>query len=544
MSGLISTLLGAKAATPLFGNDAGAVTAGAIRDRASRMALPPGSAPIFLHTASAANFCAGLLAAASERRTLALPAHTQTEYLAEIGAGAAFVDDRAIASGEARRDLDRASLDPLLVFFTSGSTGAPKRVQKNLSRLEHEAATLEALWGKEAGAVIATVSHQHIYGMLFRIVWPLLSGRASADNAALYWEDLKGKLAGATLVASPAHLSRLPPRPDLFESPPALVFSSGQLLAAADARACAAAFGKPVTEVLGSTETGGIAWRRQEQPGAAWTPMPGVALEADEVGALSVRSPHLQDNRPQATGDMVELLHDGRFLLRPRGDRVVKIDGKRVSLTRVEAALEALPEVSAAAALSLPERGGALATIVVPSDAGAERLRQQGAFRFSRGLRAALAAVLEPAERPKHWRFPAAIPESAEGKRVLSRLRALFAASPLDVLGAETRLLSEGEAELAFVLPPELIFFRGHFPTHAILPGVAQVHLATLAARRIWPDWRADGNVVRLKFRRVLMPDDRIVLKLRRLPSTGRVAFLFHFRDIVASEGEIGGVRS
>ena len=62
-----------------------------------------------------------------------------------------------------------------------------------------------------AQRVVGTVSHQHIYGMLFRIFWPLVSGGVSADKSADYWEQLERKLSPeTTLVTGPAHLMRLP----------------------------------------------------------------------------------------------------------------------------------------------------------------------------------------------------------------------------------------------------------------------------------------------------------------------------------------------
>lgn len=543
MTGLIETLLNARAETRLFARSNEWITAGDICDMAARGDLP-GNGDVFLHATSAAHFCAGLLAAAAENRALVLPAHPQATYLAEIGcAPERLITDDAFANDDAKRSLENAALDPLLVFFTSGSTGAPKRVEKNLSRLEIEARGLDRVWGSEAAHVVATVSHQHIYGLLFRIVWPLLSRRTADDTAATYWEDLDGKLAGATLVSSPAHLTRLPPRRDLFTPPPGLICSSGQLLPADAAQKCAAAFGKPVTEVLGSTETGGIAWRRQTEPEAPWTPLPNVEITQGEESALIVCSPYLQIDAPMHTGDVIEPLSDGRFLLKPRGDRVAKIDGKRVSLTRVEEALAALPSVEAAAALTLPDRKDALAAIVALNAAGRAKLEEAGAFRFSRLMRAALSSTLEPAERPKHWRFTDAIATDAQGKRVLSRLRAMFAAaSPLDQLDLDIRSHSDSEAEIAFTLPADLVFFEGHFPGRAILPGVAQAHLAVLIAQKLWRGWPSDANLARLKFRRVLLPGDAIVVKLKHDARIGRVGFSYMYGDIEASTGEIGGV--
>lgn len=541
MATLVSTLLSAEADRPAFRRGDIFVSFGEIRDLARRAALPKGEGPVFLHVASAAHLCAGLLAAAGERRTVALPAHALPAYLEEIGAADALITDKAFDGDRVMRDIENATADPMLVFFTSGSTGSPKRVDKNLSRLEREARALDGVWGGEAGHVTATVSHQHIYGLLYRVVWPLLSGRTADDVAAEYWEDLAGRLADATLISSPAHLARLSPRRDLYAEPPALIFSSGQLLSWDAAQACASTFGMPVIEVLGSTETGGIAWRQQTTQDAAWTPLPGVDASCAADGELWVRSPFLQDDAPLPTGDVIEPLPGGAFKLKPRGDRVVKVDGKRVSLTRVEEALAALPEVEGAAALTLESRKGALAAVVAVTPAGSAALREHGSFRLSRQLRGRLSGTLEPAERPKHWRFVDTFPADAQGKRVLSVLRAMFDPSPLDALNLDVRERTPEVAEIAFTLPDDLIFFKGHFPQRAILPGLAQVHLAVLIAQKLWGGWPSDANLARLKFRRVLTPGDAVVLRLKWNAQNGRLGFSYQFGDLEACTGEIGG---
>jgi 3-hydroxymyristoyl/3-hydroxydecanoyl-(acyl carrier protein) dehydratase len=541
--GLIDTLLHAEGDAVLFTRGEEAITAGKIRataaDAAQRLKAQIGD--VVLHTTSASRFVAGLLAATSLGRRIILPAHTQAGYLADIGASPEQIlnDDALAFSSEIDARIEITERNPTLVFFTSGSTGAPKPVEKELSHLEIEARALIKLWGADAGFVLSTVSHQHIYGLLYRIMWPVLAGGCSSDEAATYWEEIEHKLdATTTLVTSPAHLSRLPPNLHLAD-PPKLIFSSGQLLPVADAQACAHAFGRAPLEVFGSTETGGIAWRRQESADAPWTPFENIQISANPDGALEVRSPYLPSDAPYLTGDGVALLPDGAFRLQPRRDRVVKIDGKRVSLARVEEKLAALPEIHAAAALTLPDRKQALAAIVALTDAGRAALQARGAFRLSRDLRRASAAELEPAERPKHWRFVDAIPVDSQGKRVLSTLLAMFALEDvLAPLAVTVRMQTDTEAELAFRLAPELAFFRGHFPEHPILPGVAQAHLAVLFSERLWNFRPEHADLSRVKFRRILKPLDDVVLKLSR--DEKRVRFSYHLGDIDVSQGEIG----
>src|ERR1043166_1376506 len=79
-----------------------------------------------------------------------------------------------------------------LALFTSGSTGAPQAIRKKLSQMTAEVATLEKQFGALVGGadIVATVSHQHIYGLLFKILWPLAAGRAIYARSLSFLEEL------------------------------------------------------------------------------------------------------------------------------------------------------------------------------------------------------------------------------------------------------------------------------------------------------------------------------------------------------------------
>jgi acyl-coenzyme A synthetase/AMP-(fatty) acid ligase len=547
MSGLLQEVAALPRDTALFASGAVTIDAGQIRRTAAEVAARlDGAKRVYLHTMSASLFVAGLLAAAETKAAVSCPAHVQPNYLREIGAGeGVLLTDQEVEAPRAVRmtlaadgDAKAEPGDGLeLAFFTSGVTGTPKRVVKDIAQIDREALALDALWGGEAGRVHATVSHQHIYGMLFRIFWPVLSRRVSEDRPVEYWESLAGKLGrGTTLISSPAHLARMPPARLLAGSAPDLVFSSGALLPFAAAQEACAHLGTLPIEVLGSTETGGIAWRRQDAHDALWTLLPGVRIDAGDDGMLTVTSPY--SGGTVATGDVIEREGE-RFRLKGRADRIVKIDGKRVSLPRVEEALLAHPFVAAAAAVDLPQRKGALGAIVELNDQGRAALEEQGAFRLSRSFRSALAAQLEPSERPKHWRFHA-IALNAQGKRVQALLRASFAEDDT-LAGATVAIKDEGSAEVHIAFAPTLVWFKGHFPGEPVLPGIAQVHLAAQWAEKLW-DWRPQGaNLSRLKFRRIVRPGDEVRLKLTRDTTRGQLQFAYHLGDVVASEGTIGG---
>ncbi len=551
MIGLLDRVCAMPAETPLFAASDRLITAGRIRQTAAQAeARLTGQDRVYLHTASASLFVAGLLAAARKGLTVSCPAHMQPQYLQEIGATAGvLLTDMVVDIGSAI-PLTLASgedpacapvRDPGLIFFTSGVTGTPKQVRAEIAQLDREAWVLDKLWGKQAGRTYASVSHQHIYGLLFRVFWPLLSGRVSEDRPAAYWESLSGKLLpGTTLVSSPAHLTRPPAASVVMGCAPGLIFSSGAPLPFTAAQAARELLGSLPIEVLGSTETGGIAWRQQNSIDALWMPFPDVRIETDSDGLLIVASPALGRGEPIATGDIVERV-GVRFRLKGRADRVAKIDGHRISLTRVEEALVAHPLIEAAAAVDLPLRKGALGAIVELNAEGKVTLESLGAFRLTRKLRNELAGRLEPGERPKHWLF-APIPLDRQGKRVQALLRASFPQPENSALGrGSVVVLDVDRAEIVIEFPPSIVWFEGHFPNEPVLPGIAQVHLAAQWSERLW-DWKpASANLSQVKFRRIIRPGSTVRLKLTRDPAAQRLKFAFVLDDIVASEGTIGG---
>jgi len=317
----------------------------------------------------------------------------------------------------------------LIEFFTSGSTGAPKRIEKSLLHLEREATALDAQWPDlpPDATAVATVPHQHIYGLAFKVVWPLLTGRAFASHMEDYWESLIDSLPpGAVIVSSPAHLTRLgglPPTPPNRRQ--RMVLSAGAPLPQWAAEDAARIFGVPTDEIYGSTETGAVATRRRDRGDGCWRPLPGVAAARGDDGRLRLRARHVDETSWVATDDRVGVSSEG-FTLLGRSDRVVKIEGKRVALAEVEQALAASPLVADAVAIALPGERAILAAAVVPSQAGQAKLAEIGPFRLGRLLRRELAFRLEAAGLPRRWRFMPALPIGPMGKTHTADLVALF----------------------------------------------------------------------------------------------------------------------
>ena len=313
-------------------------------------------------------------------------------------------------------------LDPDLravAVFTSGSTGEPLCIEKRLSQLSDEMQAQDSVFGAHIPAnalIVATVSQQHLYGLLFRIIWPLVSGRPFAALAFAFPEALTVAVSDLpqVLVSSPAFLKRLPA--DLLEwarvqANHAAMFSSGGPLPAETSDLIRARTGIKVREIFGSSETGGIAWR--DTPAAAWQPLPQVETGLSADGLLQIRSPYLPSSDWFVTADQAQFDADGCFRLGPRADRIAKIEEKRVSLTALETALRATAWVADVRVVVLPGARVELAAAVVLNAAGQAEEKAVGHARLSRQLREHLAQGFERVALPRRWRFVAALRKPA-----------------------------------------------------------------------------------------------------------------------------------
>jgi len=328
-------------------------------------------------------------------------------------------------------DVDAISV----VLYTSGSTGMPKAVPKRLRQLEAELDVLEALWGSSIGqsTVIATVPHHHIYGLLFRVLWPLAARRVFDTVTCSHPDDIVVRIAmfdHTVLISSPSQLARLPELATLttLKSLPRMIFSSGGALSALAATQLSQALGRAPTEVLGSTETGGIAWRCQTDTDA-WAVLPGIHLQV-ETSALpsqpTLHSPFLFDEQAVLMDDLIECLPNQTFRLCGRADKVVKVEQKRLSLTELEQVLMKHACIAHVAALVVTTRRENVAVVAVLSTSGREMLLRDGRNALIKALRQYLTPYYESVLLPRYWRFVEAFPMNSVGKVTHAQMMALF----------------------------------------------------------------------------------------------------------------------
>ena len=387
-----------------------------------------------LTTSDTLDFTIQLLALLHAGKHVLIPPNRQPGTLEQLaGEFDAIVSNDVASFDNSPRVLP--TLDPHVAnieLYTSGSTGTPKKVVKTLAQFEAEVAVLEGLWGCFLceRAVVATVPHYHIYGLIFRILWPLSSGRIFDTLTCADPVMLKERLSifkKNILVSSPAQLSRLPELAVLTTliSPTEFIFSSGGPLSIKTATEFHRQLGHDPIEIFGSTETGGVAWRRQCVDDS-WETLPGVIVGRDDNGELRLNSPFLDNTSSFRMTDAIDLLPDGKFHLLGRTDRIVKVEEKRLSLSEMESLLATHPWVGASIATPLSGRRQSVGVVVELSKDGWQQLLHHGRRYVSEHLRLHLNKHYEVVLLPRHWRFFEKLPFNTQEKLTLMAVASLF----------------------------------------------------------------------------------------------------------------------
>lgn len=411
------------------------------------------------------------------------------------------------------------------ILFTSGSTGQPRAHPKTWGQLCQGAANLAAAlsWEKPPScAVIGSVPPQHMFGLETTVMLPWAMGVPVHAQKPLLPADLGNVLRQSDRpswwMTTPLHLRT----PLHALSGLAGVVASTMSLPAGAARAAEAAWQVPVLEIYGSTETGALAIRRTASE-KAWTPLAGVSLRPardGEAQKIIATGPHV--GPPVTLGDEIKLLPDGRFLWLGRSTDLIKVGGKRASLSALTRNLTNIPGVDDGVYFSPAEDG--------PDDSGNDSHppRRMAAFYVSATLAPhevlqALRPRIDPVFLPRPLYRVAQLPRNANGKLPHAALAQLFAQCRLPKIPLMT-IAADHPA-----LP-------GHFPGNPIVPGAVILARVAEAIRTALPHIEL-GCLVNARFHVPLKPGETFSIdpQLRN----GRVRFKV---ELVDSPHEAGTV--
>nr|WP_257025412.1 AMP-binding protein [Pseudoalteromonas sp. MIP2626] len=320
-----------------------------------------------------------------------------------------------------------------LVFYTSGSTGKAKPIVKSWQTINKELSILSSSYALKCMPMfIASVSHQHIYGLLFRLLWPLSTGHVVDTDLLHYPEHIAAKLKGAkqvVLISSPAQLKRLRADNVLIEQKSHLqwIFSSGGPLANEDAVSLFSQLNKPITQVFGSTETGGIAYRQVTslENVSSWQPFSGIKMSVGTNDRLLLNSP-LVNHKDYPLDDRGLVLKSGQFKLLGRLDRIIKLEEKRLSLDELEHHLASSEWVNDVKVIVLPGARQVIGAVVVLSQQGVKHLQSESKLATNKLLKEHALTRFERICTPKKWRFIEQLPYNSQAKLNLKALEHLF----------------------------------------------------------------------------------------------------------------------
>jgi len=266
-------------------------------------------------------------------------------------------------------------------LFTTGSTGKPKLIEKTFHNLWVEVSFLQQFLQVQPGEVfLSLVPTFHIYGLLFGVILPFYAGAAVRSDIPFspmsMIEDGILKPDTRYMIGNPTQYGAihefLNSQPFQTVSQLKYLISSTMAMDSQLLDIYANRYHLNTLEIYGSTETGGIAYRKYAE-NQKWFFFPYIRYQAPPPNqVLEIQSPALSLSPDQQsewflTGDVVQ--GDNPFELLGRVNQIIKVGGNRVSALEVEKVIldSGLVNDVAAVGISTQDlRGESLAAYVVP----------------------------------------------------------------------------------------------------------------------------------------------------------------------------------
>lgn len=348
------------------------------------------------------------------------------------------------------QSVDTAADDPVLIAFTSGTTGEPKGcVHTHRDVLAMVDGFSRHILKPEPDEVFSgTPPFAFTFGLGALMIFPIAAGATVALPERPGFEALCETIQAhrvTTLFTAPTGYRALLKLADQYDlSSLRKCVSAGEPLPAATSEAWFEKTGVRIIDGIGATEMMHIfisAPPDEQRPGATGKPVPGYvaevqdahgrALPVGEVGRLAVRGPtgcrYLADPRQRQyvrngwnmTGDLYRVDADGYFHFVSRADDLIVSSGYNIAAPEVENALLAHPAVAECAVIGAPceQRGQICKAFVILRDpaAASDGLRAE--------LQAHVKATIAPYKYPRALEFVDALPKTPTGKLQRFRLK-------------------------------------------------------------------------------------------------------------------------
>ena len=331
--------------------------------------------------------------------------------------------------------------DPLLITFTSGSTGEAKAVLHGQRYLSGQRAQAQHWLGAREGDLVwCTASTGWSKSARNVFIAPWICGAAALLHDGRFDPherlDIIEREQVDVLCMAPTEYRLIAKRAGLRPLPSVRsMVAAGEALNPEVLALWREATGVSIRDGYGQTETGqltGVPFGQEPRPGSMGRALDGVKLwvQDGELVADPTTVPTFflnylgeappPSDQPWHTGDRVTQDDDGWLYFEGRGDDVIISAGYRIGPFEVESALVSHPAVAEAAAVAAPdeERGSVVRAVVVLRDgfAASGDLVQE--------LQAHVREQTAPYKYPRIIDFADELPKTASGKVMRAALRA------------------------------------------------------------------------------------------------------------------------
>lgn len=423
--------------------------------------------------------------------------------------------------------------------FTSGSTGAPVMISKRIWQLENEVEAMEFTFGKAISkhAIFnRSVSHQHFFGMPFGLFWAVSRG-SIISRLAIKGPHEWSTLAPQVLITSPSFLKSVSDTTSQHKNiGPNIesIFCAGGILEGETFSRINEITQTRVVDIYGSSETGHIAWRTL--PGAPWQVQSGVEFKKPIESVLEIKSKFCPEYDWFATSDLASQIGDS-FEILGRADRIIKIEGTRVSLSQLIEAISSSKFVEDCMISDLGNgRRSQVGAVLRLTNLGVAEIEANGKLALVNQIKGSLKGRVNSISIPRRWRFIDRFPQNNMGKVVKKELDHLFAGelkTPIVV----HRNLQGSSLELALDMAKSLHCFSGHFDGFPVVPGVALVEWAIKYSQNELLKNHAFVGMSQIKFLKFIKPNQIVRLKLNFDLATLNLKFQYFDAQTIYSSG-------
>jgi len=492
-------------------------------------------------------FCVWLLAAWQEKRKLLIPvdkniaSNQKFNEWFKIGEfDNPEMDKWSEDLSEHHKPFSEVDSDfEAMEVFTSGSTGTPVQVSKKIWQLENEVAAMEFTFGKfiEKNVVFnRTVSHQHFFGMPFALFWALTRGSQISRFAIKgphEWESTTPQV----LITSPSFLKSVAETTSQHASmgtSTRSIFCAGGVFDHISFSKIKEITNTRVVDIYGSSETGHIAWK--SSPDLPWQLQEGVEFKKPIESVLQIKSKFCPSYDWFLTSDLAAQKGDS-FEILGRADRIIKIEGTRISLSQL---VESINESKFVEDCRICDLGNGkrsqLGCVLKLSQKGISEIELNGKLHIVNRIKESLRGNVNSISIPRRWRFVEDFPKNNLGKILKNELDELFTMelkSPIVI----NRISQRDSLRLILDMSKSLQCFNGHFETLPVVPGVALIEWAIKSAQTHFLKNLTFIGMSQIKFLKFIKPNQVVQLKLDFDESKFNLKFEYRNSTTIFSTG-------